>query len=290
MIYKKNYHLIKNDIDVLKKIHDNFIYLFSKDISDYLSINKVHVKLSELKIEIDSNNIKDFKKPIILNIMEINKFKDSFLIIFSSDFVSMIIEHLFGDNKSKINNNHCNKKITNIECKIFQNITEIIIKGYEESFKKFFPIKIKYTKYKIITNKDDVSHFKMDTFVITTFQMMIGSIKGIFSIIIPLIIIKKNLLNTDSIKKIENYKNNGKENILKNVYDLDLILTVKLTESVICLSNILKLKLGDVIPIKKPENGIVYIDDCPILLGKYKIVNGRHALCVDTLIGSNIKS
>jgi flagellar motor switch protein FliM len=286
---KENHHIIKNDMDILKKINDNFINLFSIDISDYLNINKIHIKLSELKTEINCTNIKNFKKPIILNIIEINKYKDYSFIIFSSDFISMIIENLFGGIKSKINQHDCNKKITSIECKIFQHITEIVTKGYEKSFERFFPIKIKYIKYIIVSNEDSISHFKTDAFFITTFQMVIGSIKGIFSIFIPLIIIQKNFLNKKVIEKLEDYKNKEKKNILKNIHDLNLTVTVKLTESVICLSHILQLKLGDVISIKKPENGIVYIDDCPILLGKYTIVNGRHALCVKTLIRSDIK-
>ncbi|HXK00282.1 MAG TPA: FliM/FliN family flagellar motor switch protein [Buchnera sp. (in: enterobacteria)] len=287
---KNNYSITKNDINLFKKINSHFIHLFSIDISDYLNINKINIKLSELKIEIDCKNIKNFKKPIVLNLIEINQCKNSSFIIFSSDFISMIIENLFGGNQLTISSYDYNKKITDIECNILQNITEIVIKAYKKSFESFFPMEIKYITHKIISDEDSISYFKIDTCFVTTFQMMIGSIKGIFSIFIPLIEVKKNLLNIKITEKLENYKNQEKKNILKNIHDLNVTITVKLTESIVYLSKVLQLKLGDIIPIKEPENGIVYINGCPILLGKYKIVDGRHALCVNTLIGSDIKS
>lgn len=287
---KNNYHVMQNDINLLKRINNFFINQFSVDVANYLNINKINVKLYACNIEIDKPNTEHVKKTMVLNTIDIKECEDSAYMIFYFDFLSMIVENLFGGNTSRENVNYNDEHITDIECKIIKNITKIAIKAYEESIKKFFPIQMRLFKYKVIANGENTFHFKKNTYFVTTFHMLIGNFKGFFNVLIPLIKIKKCFLYTDIVKEKKDYKNIEKNNMLNNIHNLKLTLTVQLTDSIISLANILNLQLGDIIPIQKPEFGIVYVNSFPILSGKYKIVNGRHALCVKDLIGFDPKS
>ncbi|MCW5196516.1 FliM/FliN family flagellar motor switch protein [Buchnera aphidicola (Pemphigus obesinymphae)] len=287
---KNYYHVIQNDINLLKRINNFFINQFSIDLAHYLNINKIDVKLYACNIENDKPNIKHVKKTMVLNTIDIKACEDSAYMIFYFDFISMIVENLFGGNTSRENINYHDKTITDTECKIIKNVTKIAIKAYEESIKKFFPIQMSLSKYKAIVNGENTFHFKKNTYFVTTFHILIGNYKGSFNVLIPLIKIKKCFLYTNITKEKKDYKNVEKDNMINNIHNLKLTLTVQLKDSVISLSNILNLQLGDIIPIQKPEFGIVYVDNFPILSGKYKIVNGRHALCVEDLAGFDIKS
>ncbi|CAL4042217.1 FliM/FliN family flagellar motor switch protein [Buchnera aphidicola] len=286
---KHNYHIIQKNIDILKEVNINFINFLSINISDYLNIDKIDVKLKEIKIAINRYDWKNIKKPIILNTIQIEASKDCFFLVFSFDFLSMIIENLFGGNILGVNKNNYNKKITTAESKIIKRITKIVIQAYEKSMKIFFSIKVNHIKSKFFSDDKSAFFLKNSIFAITTFHLYIGTLKSIFSIMIPLVIIEKYFLHTENTEKLKKNNNGIKEKILHHVNNLNLTLTVQLRANVISLPNILKLKIGDIIPIQKPEDGIVYVDTFPILLGQYKIVNKKHALCIKNLIKSDFK-
>ncbi|WP_367681504.1 FliM/FliN family flagellar motor switch protein [Buchnera aphidicola] len=287
---KNNYHVVQNDINLLKRINNFFINQFSLDLASYLNINKIDIKLYACNVEMYKINTEYTKKTMVLNRIDIKECKDFAYMIFYFDFLSMIFENLFGGNISRENINDNSKNITDIECKIIKNITKIAIKAYEESIKKFFPIQMSLSKYKVISNGENTFHLKKNTCFVTTFHIIIGNFKGFFEVLVPLLKIKKCFLYKDIVKKTKGHTDIDKKTMLNNVHNLKLTLTVQLKDSIISLSNILNLQLGDIIPIQNPEFGIVYVNNLPILLGKYKIVNGRHALCVKDLIGFDIKS
>lgn len=56
------------------------------------------------------------------------------------------------------------------------------------------------------------------------------------------------------------------------------------------LSQILKLKPGDVLPIEKPDRIIAHVDGVPVLTSQYGTVNGQYALRVEHLINPILNS
>jgi len=56
------------------------------------------------------------------------------------------------------------------------------------------------------------------------------------------------------------------------------------------LSQILKLKPGDVLPIEKPDRIIAHVDGVPVLTSQYGTLNGQYALRVEHLINPILNS
>lgn len=56
------------------------------------------------------------------------------------------------------------------------------------------------------------------------------------------------------------------------------------------LSQILKLKPGDVLPIEKPDRIIAHVDGVPVLTSQYGTLNGQYALRIEHLINPILNS
>ncbi|MGS8621792.1 FliM/FliN family flagellar motor switch protein, partial [Salmonella enterica subsp. enterica serovar Infantis] len=74
------------------------------------------------------------------------------------------------------------------------------------------------------------------------------------------------------------------DNLVRQVQHSELALVANFADITLRLSQILKLKPVDVLPIEKPDRIIGHVDGVQVLTSQYGTVNGQYALRVDHLI------
>ncbi|HMI76940.1 MAG TPA: FliM/FliN family flagellar motor switch protein, partial [Buchnera sp. (in: enterobacteria)] len=288
-VIKDNFFL-QNKIHLFEKINQDFLELFIEKLSNFISIDNITITILESTLDVYEKYIIKLKLPITLNMIQLFPNKDCAIIILSSHLVSIIIEYLFGGNEFCLYKQDCKKQFTKIELEIIKKLTNIITFSYNNIFKKMFSLSMKYIfseNVLDIRKKNSLSENSM--FLFTVFKITFNkTYYGIFRICIP--IMTMNRLHINSVylsahKQVEGF-NKNKKNFLKNsIYNCNLVLNVKLLESVICLSYIIKLKKGDILPILKPEKAVIYIDKFPVFQGSYKTVNKKNSVCIRSIMG-----
>nr|4YXC_B Chain B, Flagellar motor switch protein FliM,Flagellar motor switch protein FliN [Salmonella enterica subsp. enterica serovar Typhimurium str. LT2] len=83
---------------------------------------------------------------------------------------------------------------------------------------------------------------------------------------------------------------NWRDNLVRQVQHSELELVANFADIPLRLSQILKLKPGDVLPIEKPDRIIAHVDGVPVLTSQYGTVNGQYALRVEHLINPILNS
>ncbi|WP_343192225.1 FliM/FliN family flagellar motor switch protein [Buchnera aphidicola (Formosaphis micheliae)] len=282
----KYYHLIKLDLNLLNKINSSFLKFFCSDISMFLNLENIKITLSNTIIQTYSKYISQFKRPISVNLIELNSNKDIFLIIFSDNFLSMIIDNLFGGSElKKITNNYRHVGVTPYERRIIKKIVKILLLGYQKAYQETFPVNMKYIQSHVESDFHKLS-FANHMFIITSFDITIGYFKSTFNILLPIFTINelKKLPYYIDINKSKIYKDKEKNDLFNNVNYIYLTLIAKLTKICLPLNKVLNLKIGDVLPINKPNHGIVYVDTVPIFLGECTIVDNKYACCIRSVV------
>ncbi|WP_262233966.1 FliM/FliN family flagellar motor switch protein, partial [Escherichia coli] len=77
---------------------------------------------------------------------------------------------------------------------------------------------------------------------------------------------------------------NWRDNLVRQVQHSELELGANFADVPLRVSEILKLKPVDVLPIEKTGRIIAHVDGVPVLTSQYGIVNGQYALRVEHLI------
>ncbi|XBC38254.1 MAG: FliM/FliN family flagellar motor switch protein [Buchnera aphidicola (Floraphis choui)] len=245
---------------------------FSKQISLALLDNM------NLEFDIELNSIQlekydDFKSNFIIKSKFLNSFQiipyfETGIIRFSDNIVPSIINFLFGGkNFVEIAKNRIHE-LTISEINIMKKMVEIIQSKYSASWKQVCDIDIKFSDFQLVKNVN----FKNIIFLSTIFQIRFGNILGFLNLGLPLVLIKtlKDKLTNKYIKN-DLIKKKTKSISWPVIHNIEINLDIKLVNFSLLLSRILKLKIGDIISIKIPEDIIAYVDDVPVLVGKYKI-------------------
>ncbi|XBC44439.1 MAG: FliM/FliN family flagellar motor switch protein [Buchnera aphidicola (Schlechtendalia peitan)] len=275
-----DYYTIYKIKKFLKEICVFFSERIAKVLFDAIDIN-FNVKLKKFEL-VQSSNYKDiFLNSRFINSFHITSSLETGIINFSENIILSIIDILFGGiNLHYLSENNF-RKLTISEMNIMKKILNIIQEIYSFSWKQKFNIDIEMSCFKLINESDVIKIFsKNPIFLSTIFQIKFGNVSGLLNIGLPLIFIK-SLKNTLMNQNINNNCNNktGLEIItLPMLYDVKINLNVKLVDFSLLLSRILKLKIGDIIPIRTPEDDIIaYTNNIPVLVGKYKTYRKKHA-------------
>ncbi|RCW01318.1 hypothetical protein A0U98_13175, partial [Shigella boydii] len=107
-----------------------------------------------------------------------------------------------------------------------------------------------------------------------------------FSMIEPL----RELLVNPPLENSRNEDQNWRDNLVRQVQHSQLELVTNFADISLRLSQILKLKPGDVLPIEKPDRIIAHVDGVPVLTSQYGTLNGQYALRIEHLINPILNS
>ncbi|ANZ22323.1 hypothetical protein ATN01_00390 [Buchnera aphidicola (Diuraphis noxia)] len=299
---EKNLHkfLKKEDIKILEKVNN----YFSNKIEIYLSeFVKKNIKYISYSVQIESflnQNKKNLKNFSLLNSIEVLPFKNQFFLIFSSNFLSIFIDLLFGGRGDLIEQTDKKDNFTLTEKLINKKITDSIMNCFFYSFKKFFSLDIKYMNMKLFLNFKTPDFNYHEFFLINNFNFNIYDIPVSFSILLPLSIItkisEKKIISTTSTNN-EN-KNTIHQNTLieknlvnyttfKNIYNVELDIKFRIHDIFISYKKLNSLLIGDVLLIDNPNTVIGFLEDQPVFSGKYKRFNEKCIFFIEKFIDNS---
>lgn len=297
-IYQRENHLnnfLKEDeIQKLENVNNFFIDQIVQKISDFIKNN---VRLISYSTKIQSydcieNSKKDLKNIRCINLIKMMPENKNSIIVFSSEFLSVMIDLFFGGNCFIKNAIDTKSNIAFSEFSINKKIIKFILVSFSDGFKKFFSKEINLIHVKMVIYLKEHDFIVDKIFIINCFNLIINNRKVFFTIFIPLSIIKKNIkkLNLETIKN----KNLNQDVLnaisLDNVSDFKLNIIAKLNNISISHDKIRTLSVGDILMIKKPDRVIGYIEKKPVFLASYKRFNKQSIIFIKDFIDKNLKS
>lgn len=292
--YQRENHLndfLKEDeIKILENINRYFSKKIIIDLSNFI---KKNVKICSYSIKIESfanYNRKNIKNISVFNSIETLPFKNQFFLTFSSNFLSVIIDLLFGGHGDLTKNPRKKNIITSTESLINKKITNFIISAFSNILKKFFSLDIKFINIKFFLDFKQSYFNSNEMFLINCFSFYIDNIEVYFSFIVPLSIIKKinkkKLILTNSYQDICLKKNIFNKISFEDIYNVKLNMIFKINDISITYDKICNLSVGDIFLINKPEKIIGFLENKPIFFGKYKRFNEQYIVFIEEFINN----
>ncbi|QCI15772.1 FliM/FliN family flagellar motor switch protein [Buchnera aphidicola] len=281
---KEIYNFLKEDqIQMLEDINFNFIEKFIIDFSNFIknSVELVSFNIQVRSYNFNKDSIQNFK---YYNTIDISPYKNQSFIVFSCNFLSVIIDILFGGQGCSKNNFHKKIDITSTEVIINNKINEIIINILSHVYKKHFSSEVKFTNTKIINHLKDSNFDSNKIFLINYFKFNINHVRVSFRILMPFLIFKK--INN---KKISLNINKTRQITLNDIRNVTLNIIFKINKISISCEKFYSLSVGDILSIQNPNNITGYINNVPILTGKYRRFHEQSIFFIEEFIDSHLE-
>jgi flagellar motor switch protein FliM len=231
-----------------------------------------------------SQFLRDIVVPTNINIVSVAPLRGSALFIFDPNLVFCVIDNLFGGT-GKLHMRIEGRDFSPTEQRIIQRLLEVTLDQYTKAWGALFRFNFQYQRSEMHTQFANIAS-PSEIVVATTFNIEIGDSGGEIHICFP-------YASLEPIRDVlySSVQGDGQEpdrrwvtQLTQQVQAADVELVAELAQAQITIGELLKLRVGDFIPLPLKEIVPAKIDGVPVMECRFGAVNGHTAIRIERLL------
>ncbi|EOZ2714821.1 flagellar motor switch protein FliM [Escherichia coli] len=282
--------VVRERLQALEIINERFARHFRMGLFNLLR-RSPDITVGAIRIQPYHEFARNLPVPTNLNLIHLKPLRGTGLVVFSPSLVFIAVYNLFGGDgrfPTKVEG----REFTHTEQRVINRMLKLALEGYSDAWKAINPLEVEYVRSEMQVKFTNITTSPNDIVVNTPFHVEIGNLTGEFNICLPFSMIEplRELLVNPPLENSRNEDQNWRDNLVRQVQHSQLELVANFADISLRLSQILKLKPGDVLPIEKPDRIIAHVDGVPVLTSQYGTLNGQYALRIEHLINPILNS
>jgi flagellar motor switch protein FliM len=215
--------------------------------------------------------------PTSLNLVKIRPLRSTALFILDAKLVFKLVDNFFGGDgrHAKIEG----REFTPTEIRIVQLMLEQVFVDLTEAWAPVLKLDLEYISSEVNPAMANIVS-PSEVVVVSTFHIELDGGGGELHITLPYSMIEpvRELLDAGVQSDVDEKDDRWGKSLEQDVKDLDVNLTVNVANRKISLGEVLKFKVGDVIPIEMPEFVTVRANNVPTFKGKLGMTNEHYSV------------
>ncbi|VTT27995.1 Flagellar motor switch protein FliM [Klebsiella pneumoniae] len=282
--------VIRERLHSLEIINERFARQFRMGLFNLLR-RSPDITAGSIKIQPYHEFARNLPVPTNLNLLHLNPLRGTSLMAFSPGLVFMAVDNLFGGD-GRFQTKADGREFTPTEQRVIHRMLTMAQEAYEFAWSTIFKIKTEYIRSEVQVKFTNITSSPNDVVVTTPFSVEIGSHKGEFNICIPFSTIEplRELLSNPPMENSGNEDTQWRGLLVSQMRETELELVAQFADVDTRLSNVMNLKIDDVIPLDKQERIAARVGGVPVFTAKYGSVNNQYALRVEQMIQSALQT
>ncbi|QJQ15612.1 flagellar motor switch protein FliM [Enterobacter hormaechei] len=282
--------VIRERLHSLEIINERFARQFRMGLFNLLRRSS-DITAGNIKIQPYHEFARNLPVPTNLNLLHLNPLRGTALMAFSSGLVFMAVDNLFGGD-GRFPTKADGREFTPTEQRVIHRMLTMAREAYEFARGSIYKIKTEYIRSEIQVKFTNITSSPNDVVVTTPFSVEIGSHRGEFNICIPFSTIEplRELLSNPPMDNSRHEDSEWRSMLASQMRETELELVAQFADINTRLSNVMKMKKGDIIPLDKQEFIEANVGSVPVFTAKYGSVNNQYALKVDRMNQPALKS
>jgi flagellar motor switch protein FliM len=275
--------ILRRHIRTLEMINDRFSNSFRVSLFKLLH-RSPEIYVSGIQIQKFSDYMDRLRAPTNLNIVRISPLRGRALIVMDPLFVFTVVDNFFGGN-GQFDNSPQGREFTRTEMRVIRKILDMIFKGLENAWEPVMEISFEYLSSEI--NPNYAAIIGVDDYVmISTVNIVLEGGGGDINILMPYAMIEPIRALLDSFDDDNAESDVQWRTALRNeVMEAKLNLNSFLVEKSLSISDVLRLKKGDVIPFDMPKTLSLKAEGVSVFTGRPCTSEGYYAVqIIDKII------
>ncbi|ENM1057927.1 TPA: flagellar motor switch protein FliM [Enterobacter hormaechei] len=282
--------VIRERLHSLEIINERFARQFRMGLFNLLRRSS-DITAGNIKIQPYHEFARNLPVPTNLNLLHLNPLRGTALMAFSSGLVFMAVDNLFGGD-GRFPTKADGREFTPTEQRVIHRMLTMAREAYEFAWGSIYKIKTEYIRSEIQVKFTNITSSPNDVVVTTPFSVEIGSHRGEFNNCIPFSTIEplRELLSNPPMDNSRHEDSEWRSMLASQMRETELELVAQFADINTRLSNVMKMKKGDIIPLDKQEFIEANVGSVPVFTAKYGSVNNQYALKVDRMNQPALKS
>jgi len=279
--------IVRGRMPTLEIINERFARLLRLGLFNFMR-RSANVTAGPVRVIKFSEFVRNLVVPSNLNLVHVKPLRGTSLFVFDPTLVFLVVDNLFGGD-GRLQPKAERRDFTQTEQRIIQRLLNLVFDSYGKSWHPVYPIEFEYVRAETNIQFANVAT-PNEVVVVTTFEVNFGSVVGEMHICTPYSILEpiRDLLSSSVQGEALEVDKRWVGRLSKQVQSAEVTLLVNLAQVQITLNQILKMQVGDVIPLDIPEFVTASVDGVPVMECRYGVSNGQYALRMEKMLGSMI--
>jgi flagellar motor switch protein FliM len=281
---KTQHRIIKERLHALDMINQRFARLFRISLFNLVRRN-ADITVDPISFESYSKYSRNVPVPTNINLVSIKPLRGIALFVFPPDMVFMVVDNLFGGDGRFLARSE-GREFTATEQRIIQRLLKLATDAYQEAWESIFPIQIEYLRAEMQAKFANITNSPNEVIVYTTFHLDVGNSSMDFQICIPYSMIEP--LREILTNPVDSGQSKGDgtwtQRFSQELRETEIDLVADFLQISTRISNVLSLKVGDILPVELPNAVMAHVDGVPVLECGYGSRNEHRALSVKTIL------
>ena len=277
--------IVRGRMPTLELINERFARYLRIGLFNYMHRN-AEISVGPIRVQKYSEFIRNLVVPTNLNLVLAKPLRGTALFVFDPNLVFLVVDNMFGGD-GRFHTRVEGRDFTPTEQRIIQGLLNVVFTEYGKSWKPVYNMTFEYVRSEMNSQFANIAT-PSEIVISTTFTLEFGGATADMHICFPYSMVEPirdmlySTMQSDQISSDKRWIGT----LRKQLQGAELEIVAHLGSTSISLGQILKLKVGDVIPLQIDEKIIANVDSVPLMECKYGQQNGQYALKVERFIAA----
>lgn len=278
--------IVRGRMPTLEIINERFARNWRMGLFNFLRRN-AEISVGPVKVQKYSEFIRNLVVPAAINLVHVKPLRDTALFVFDPNLIFIVVDHLFGGD-GRFHMRVEGRDFTQVEQRIIQRMLQLMFEHYGKAWQPIYPIEFEPLRMEMHTEFANVAT-PNEVVVSTRFSMELGSNGGDVHVCMPYTMIEpiRDLLTSAIQGEALEVDKRWVRLLSQQVQTAEVEVVAHLANANVHVSDILNMKVGDVVPIELDDSVTARVDGVPVMECAYGTFNGQYALRVNRMLNMN---
>jgi len=274
--------IVSGNLPMLDTINERFARYFRRSLFDILRCN-VEISATGVRVEKFSEYLHSQPVPTSFNLIKINPLPGKALCVMDPELVFLAVDGYFGGSGRLARIEGRDFSLT--EIRVIHIILEKAFRDLKQAWKPLMPVEFTHQAMEADPHFANIAR-PAELAIVCGFQVDFAGGSGDLSIVMPNSMLKpiSRLLNTSVQHDYHGPDEDWTVALREELRAAEVSLSCTLTQAELRLSELLSLKVGDILSINPPGNITIAAEDVPLFQGVYGVHKNRKAVKIQEVI------
>ena len=275
--------IVRGRMPTLELINERFARYLRIGLFNYMH-RTTEISVGPIRVQKYSEFIRNLVVPTNLNLVAAKPLRGTSLFVLDPNLVFLVVDNMFGGD-GRFHTRVEGRDFTPTEQRIIQGLLRTIFQEYSRSWKPVYDMTFEYIRSEMNSQFANIAT-PSEIVIATTFSLEFGGTAADMHICFPYSMVEpiRDLLYSSMQSDQLSTDQRWIVMLRKQLKDAEVEIKAQMANTTLTLNEVLKMQVGDIIPISVPEKIIAHVDNIPLMECYYGQQGGQYALKIEKFL------
>lgn len=278
--------IVRGRMPTMEIINERFARLFRIGLFNFIR-RTPEISVGPVRVLKFGEFIRNLHVPTNLNLIQAKPLRGNGLFVFDPNLAFLVVDNMFGGD-GRFHTRVEGREFTQTEQRIILKLLEVVFETYGKSWEAVHPLEFEFVRSEMNPQFANIAT-PNEVVIVTTFDIELGGNGGSFHICMPYSMLEpvKDLLYSTMQGEHLAVDKRWLQLLSRQVQSANVELVATLGQADMTFEQVLKMQIGDIIPLEAGESITAAVDGVPVMECKYGAFNNQYALKVEKMLSTN---